>query len=290
MNFDDLVKRERIYLDDKDLHDGDSDIEVLIRVLQESEVLEVLLLCSNQITLSDGTFTDALAQNHTLRVLNLYNNKIGVEGATRLAEALKVNRTLQQIHLGWNHVGDKGAQMLADSFNVNSSLRQIWLNGNRIGDNGAHKLANALASNYSPIQLTLADNHISSDMNKNIKSIHDFMVKRDHEMKSKNEEIAAKDRALLGKEEELASKIEQIASLEAHVKQLEQSLASKDNKIASPSTPNLTMEKMEHENKRRRISTTPEDKPRRISTSPRAIRLHERNQKMADANQEKNAA
>ena len=203
--------------------------------------------------------------------------------------------------------------MLADSFNVNSSLRQIWLNGNRIGDNGAHKLANALASNYSPIQLTVADNNISSDMYKNIKSIHDFMVRRDDEMKSKNNEIATKDRALVGKEEELASKDERIASLEAyvkqleeslaskdkivsleaHVKQLEQSLASNDNTIAPPRTPNLTMEKMEHENKRRRISTTPADKPRRISTSPstpRAIRLQERNQKMADANQEKDAA
>jgi len=85
MNFDDLVRKERIYLVDRGL--DENDIEVLARVLEESDVLDVLLLSSNHVTLAEGTFADALSRNNTLRVLNLFNNKIGVEGAKRLSAA-----------------------------------------------------------------------------------------------------------------------------------------------------------------------------------------------------------
>eukprot|EP00584_Thalassiosira_punctigera_P023976 CAMPEP_0172560848 /NCGR_PEP_ID=MMETSP1067-20121228/90462_1 /TAXON_ID=265564 ORGANISM="Thalassiosira punctigera, Strain Tpunct2005C2" /NCGR_SAMPLE_ID=MMETSP1067 /ASSEMBLY_ACC=CAM_ASM_000444 /LENGTH=48 /DNA_ID= /DNA_START= /DNA_END= /DNA_ORIENTATION= len=48
MNFDDLVRKERIYLVDRGL--DENDIEVLARVLEESDVLDVLLLSSNRVT------------------------------------------------------------------------------------------------------------------------------------------------------------------------------------------------------------------------------------------------
>ena len=46
-------------------------LDGLIKVIQESKVLEELDLSDNGITLADGKFTDALAKNKTLRVLNL---------------------------------------------------------------------------------------------------------------------------------------------------------------------------------------------------------------------------
>mmetsp|Transcript_1067 Transcript_1067/g.1866 ORF Transcript_1067/g.1866 Transcript_1067/m.1866 type:complete len:277 (+) Transcript_1067:65-895(+) len=248
MNYDTLVNKERIYLINKKLHDGDASHVVLTKVVRETEVLEVLLLCSNRITLADGTFTNALSHNKTLRVLNLYNNKIGIEGAKRLADALKVNQNLEQLHLGYNHIGDKAAQILADSFAVNKSLRQIWLNGNRIGDKGAQKLANALARNYAPIQVTLFENNISSDMKKNIQSIYNIMANRDDEITTKNEELARKD-------EEIASKDEYIASLKSTLEQLEQAITKKGSrKHVSFGTPDSLGGVMGHgNNKRRRI-------------------------------------
>jgi len=267
MNYQDLIKKEIIWLDDKELYD--EDMGVLVKVVQESEVLEGLLLCSNHITLADGAFTSALAQNHTLRTLNLYNNKIGVEGAKCLAAALKVNSSLQQLHLGGNHIGDKGAQFLADSLVVNKGLSKIWLNRNRIGDNGAHRLANALACNYVPKQIALEENHISCDMKKTIKSIHTFMAKRKRETRRneiviarKDKEIRIKDEELASKSEELTSKSEQIASLEAAIrllKQQQQQCNTRKEKrvVACLDTPDLVSEKAGDGNKRRRVSRSP---------------------------------
>jgi acylphosphatase len=77
MEFDSLVNKKKIVLTCKNLHDGD--IEVLAEVLEKSTVVEEMNLMMNQITLSDDTFTDALARNKSLKVLNLYENKIGAE-------------------------------------------------------------------------------------------------------------------------------------------------------------------------------------------------------------------
>ena len=77
MAFDSLVNKKKIVLTCKNLHDGD--IEVLAEVLEKSTVVEEMNLMMNQITLSDDTFTDALARNKSLKVLNLYENKIGAE-------------------------------------------------------------------------------------------------------------------------------------------------------------------------------------------------------------------
>lgn len=268
MNYEDLITKEIIWLDDQNLYD--EDMEVLVKVVQESEVLEGLLLCSNHITLADGAFTSALAQNRTLRTLNLYNNKIGCQGAKCLAAALQVNSSLQQLHLGGNHIGDKGAHFLADALVVNKGLSKIWLNRNRIGDNGAHRLANALACNYAPRQITLEENHISCDMKRTIKSIHTFMAKRKRETRSneiviarKDKEIRRKDEELASKSEELTSKIEQIASLEAAIKLLKQqqqhskTRKSEDRVVACVDTPELITEKAEDANKRRRITRSP---------------------------------
>lgn len=77
MDFDSLAKKKKIVLTCKDLKDGD--IEVLAEVLEKSTIVEEMNLMLNQISLSDDKFTDALAQNKSLRILNLYNNNIGVE-------------------------------------------------------------------------------------------------------------------------------------------------------------------------------------------------------------------
>jgi acylphosphatase len=80
MEFDSLVNKKKIVLTCKNLQDGD--IKVLAEVLEKSTAVEEMNLMMNQITLSDDKFTDALARNKSLKVLNLYGNKIGAEVCT----------------------------------------------------------------------------------------------------------------------------------------------------------------------------------------------------------------
>jgi hypothetical protein len=78
MDFDSLINETKISFSCKDLKDDDI-VEILAEVLEKSSVVTEIDLMLNQLTLSDDIFTDALAMNKSLKVLNLYNNKIGVE-------------------------------------------------------------------------------------------------------------------------------------------------------------------------------------------------------------------
>ena len=66
-NFEKLVKKKRINLILKGL--CDDDLDVLYKVMGESTVLEALSLSNNQLTLSDGKLTNAIAKNTTLKEL-----------------------------------------------------------------------------------------------------------------------------------------------------------------------------------------------------------------------------
>ncbi|KAL7524032.1 hypothetical protein ACHAWF_000790, partial [Thalassiosira exigua] len=81
----------------------------------------------NSITLAEGQFVDALAKNQSLRLLNLSRNKIGDEGAKRLATALKDSKTLERMYLYSNAIGDGGAKSLADALGISTSLKVIEL-------------------------------------------------------------------------------------------------------------------------------------------------------------------
>ena len=106
MIFDNLTEKEEIHLRTKDLRN--EDLDVVTKVLQKSDVLKKIDLWNNWIALVDGKFTDALANNHTLRILDLTCNDISAEGTKRLATALKANQTLQVISLYINQIGNEG--------------------------------------------------------------------------------------------------------------------------------------------------------------------------------------
>ncbi|KAL7545767.1 hypothetical protein ACHAWF_011277 [Thalassiosira exigua] len=145
MDFSNLVQQEKIDLCNEDLRGAD--LNVLTRVLRKSKVLETLDLCGNSMALAEGQFLDALAQNQSLRILHLGHNKIGDEGAKRLAKALKDNNTLETMFLHCNEIDDEGAKSLADALGISTSLEVIHLGCNRIGDAGAHHLAESLIEN-----------------------------------------------------------------------------------------------------------------------------------------------
>ena len=160
LNFDELVKQEIIDLSGKSL--DDEDLEVIIKVLHDkNSAVKKLYLIGNGITLADGKFTDALANNNTVEEIHLINNKIGAEGASNLADALILNETIQHISLGNNQQGDEGAGKLEDALQVNRTVTTIDLHRNGIGDIGAQQIADALAINSSLLILILARNQIS---------------------------------------------------------------------------------------------------------------------------------
>ena len=134
--------------------------------MQKSEVLAVLDLRDNHITLADGKFTNALATNQTLKKLTLDSNKIwnkvGGEGAKHLAEALKVNTTLKEIELSTNQIGDDGAQHLSEALLVNTSLQYIDLEKNNINNGGAQSLAASFKGHQSLRKIYMDGNDIDN--------------------------------------------------------------------------------------------------------------------------------
>merc|ERR1712129_202798 len=72
-----------------------------------------------------------LESNCTLTSLDLWFNRIGDQGAERLAAALESNSTLTSLQLEANDIGDQGAARLAAALERNctilqSGLRLLW--------------------------------------------------------------------------------------------------------------------------------------------------------------------
>ena len=95
LNYNELIKQESINLCTKGL--CDNDVEVLIKVIGQSTVLEELYLDNNKLTLADGMLATAIANNTTLKELWLWRNNISQQGIKHLANALKENNTLQEL-------------------------------------------------------------------------------------------------------------------------------------------------------------------------------------------------
>ncbi|KAL3808416.1 hypothetical protein ACHAXA_001353 [Cyclostephanos tholiformis] len=257
MDFDSLVKETKITLACKDLKDDD--IEVLAEVLEKSTIVTEMDLMLNQITLSDDVFTNALATNESLKILNLYNNKIGVEGAKRLANAIANNKTLEQLNLEGAEIGDDGVKYLAETLKSNSSLEVLILRGNNIGDDGAASLATSLLFNTSIRVILLGQNRISDagadklaevieynsvldqimlDSN-NVSNILDLKIRnalgKPSRKKSKKEQALPRwlfENMLAYKDEKLTEKDAAIKTLQDENSTLEAKIDCKDQEIA----------------------------------------------------------
>jgi len=61
----------------------------------------------------------ALIKNSTLKTLNLYRNRVDVDGARALRELLKVNKTLEFLDVGYNRLREKGIKAITDGICAN---------------------------------------------------------------------------------------------------------------------------------------------------------------------------
>ena len=266
LNFDELIKKEKINHGNKGL--CDDDLDVLCHVIEQSKVLERLRLSYNKLTLADGKLANAIATNTTLKRLYLYNNKISDEGAKLLANALKknntlegldlsennigddgarciaevlaVNKTLQWIHLGNNNIGDKGAESIATSLVVNRGIGEIYLNDNNIGDKGAKKLQDTLECNHLIKTFSLGWNNINSNVNERINTILNDSKRSDTPQSSldklelyiaKNNKRVKTAMAVRNREKDEKSK-----DKDAEIAKKDRDLAKKDKQITSLKT------------------------------------------------------
>mmetsp|Transcript_4813 Transcript_4813/g.7033 ORF Transcript_4813/g.7033 Transcript_4813/m.7033 type:complete len:197 (+) Transcript_4813:225-815(+) len=101
-----------------------------------------------------------LEGNTILKTMNLWDNRLGKEGAIALAEAIKMNNETQLETLnvwGTNKIGNEGAMAFADLLTTNNSLRDLILEYNEIGDEGGDELVDALEQNEGLRNLDLFD-------------------------------------------------------------------------------------------------------------------------------------
>jgi len=276
--FDELLELKVIHIYDKlflsnyddDDEEEDKYLDLLYKLIDQSTVLEELHFNENYILLYDGEIEDSIAKNtalklpltlsekfvkkiaksKTIKVLNLYDNRIddevvkhladalkenntlqvkenktlkelylhrnniGDEGAKYIGEMLAVNKSLQEIGLSNNNIGDEGAKSIAASLPKNTTLHTIRLRNNKIGDQGAKKLADALEGNHSIKDLELGNGTIIlRDENRNDIS-NRVMNRIQATLKDqKRKEIAMLKRSIAKKDKELEGKDKEIRSL-----------------------------------------------------------------------------
>ena len=79
--------------------------------------------------------------NNKLHTLNLFNNKIGYDGAKEFGNLLKVNTTLRIIELGHNRIRNKGLLVIGEGLSQNKDIKltALGLRFNFLSEDGIIK-------------------------------------------------------------------------------------------------------------------------------------------------------
>ncbi|KAI0646342.1 RNI-like protein [Trametes meyenii] len=125
--------------------------------------LRTLDLKGNDIRAGITYIAQVLKRNRTLKVLNLSENKLDVQGLTTIAEALKYNSCLETLDLSKNPCcgpGLEGIQSLRTAFTLNSALKRLFLASTGMTSAGAIALAEFLPESASLLHLDLTMNNL----------------------------------------------------------------------------------------------------------------------------------
>ena len=106
---------------------------------------------------------DNLAGNTMLRFLVLSRNKIGREGASRVATALRSNTTLTRLEMGSNQFGNEGVIQLAGALHSNCTLLRLDLFNTPMETSGARAFAKTIMVNKTLQELSLRGNHMGNE-------------------------------------------------------------------------------------------------------------------------------
>ena len=139
-------------------------IAAFSQALAVNTSVTILDLSHNSIGAKGATsFSQALALNTSLTTLDLTDNSIGAEGASSLSQALAVNTSLTTLDLSRNSIGAEGTTSLSQALALNTFLTTLHLSLNSIGDVGATSLSQAVAVNTALTTLDLSRNSIGAE-------------------------------------------------------------------------------------------------------------------------------
>ncbi|EJF63717.1 RNI-like protein [Dichomitus squalens LYAD-421 SS1] len=125
--------------------------------------LQTLDLKGNDIRTGITYIAQVLKRNRTLKVLNLSENKLDVQGLVAVAEALKYNSCLETLDLSKNPCcgpGLEGIQSLRTAFTLNNALKRLFLSSTSMTSAGAIALAEFLPESASLLHLDLTMNNL----------------------------------------------------------------------------------------------------------------------------------
>ncbi|PCH38969.1 RNI-like protein [Wolfiporia cocos MD-104 SS10] len=125
--------------------------------------LRTLDLKGNDIRAGITYIAQVLKRNRTLKVLNLSENKLDVQGLIAIAEALKYNSCLETLDLSKNPCCGpslEGIQSLRTAFTLNDALKRLFLSSTSMTSAGAIALAEFLPESTSLLHLDLTLNNL----------------------------------------------------------------------------------------------------------------------------------
>ncbi|XP_078323359.1 uncharacterized protein LOC111123633 isoform X3 [Crassostrea virginica] len=142
----------------------DRDAQAVCRIIQENESIMELILSHNNLGESGVAIGEAIANNDTMRSLDLSWNHIRVTGAVGLAKGVKNNCQLEKLSVAWNGFGFEGSVAIGKLLEHNTSLHHLDLSCNRIHPPALFEIIKGLEKNKTLCQLNLSRNPITAPM------------------------------------------------------------------------------------------------------------------------------
>ena len=157
------LKRFAIYATQLDLHDriiGDQGAAHFADEIRRCMVLESLCIAQSGVTsVGVESILSALESNEIVHGLELQSNRIGKEGASKIALFLTKTKSLRELVLDGNHeIGNSGTKELALALCRNSSLELLSLKSCGVSKLGAERFAQTLEDNNTLVELDLSCN------------------------------------------------------------------------------------------------------------------------------------
>lgn len=122
--------------------------------------LQVLVLWNNHLTRhASKPFSDLIAKNASLEILNIGRNNLGNDFLTNVKTSLRSNTTLTNLGLQGAHLSCTAVKSLAEilEFGGNTSLQRIDVRDNNIQGSGLISLDEAMKSNKTVTRIDLDD-------------------------------------------------------------------------------------------------------------------------------------
>jgi Ran GTPase-activating protein (RanGAP) involved in mRNA processing and transport len=133
--------------------------------LRYNHTLQSLDLCNNNLGRGVQKLAPAVADNDTLRYLNLSRNNLKSKGATWLVQAFQKSDIwqLKTLDVSDNYIGVAGIQAFGEFLVLDKKLEGFYVGANGIGPQGAAYLANVLKHNYTIKDLRAANNEMGEN-------------------------------------------------------------------------------------------------------------------------------